>query len=316
MLSMTRPDRRQQAALSTAFAGAIDLSALKNKPVPGAAPGAPGKPTSKYNIEVTEASFGEVVQASTEVMVVFDLWSSRSALSASLSAVLDDVVDGGHGAWVLARVDIDTNPRVAQAFQAKEIPTIIAVAGGQPVDAYAGPAEDAPVRAWITGLLDTLRERLPGIRAAEEAAGVEPGPVEPAEDPRFVAAEDALMAGEYDTAKTELEQILAAEPGNARAMAALAQTVFLARTDALGPDIVQTADAAPADVALQCDAADFQVAGGEVEAAFDRLIAAVRALAGDERTTAREHLLELFTLFAADDDLVKQARRKLAAALY
>ena len=128
---MTRPDRRQQAALSTAFAGAIDLSALKNKPA-AAAPGAAGPqdPPSRYAIDVTEATFGEVVQASTEVPVVFDLWSARSSLSSSLSAALNAVVDEGYGSWVLARVDVDTNPRVAQAFQAREIPTIIAVAAG------------------------------------------------------------------------------------------------------------------------------------------------------------------------------------------
>ena len=313
---MTRPDRRQQAALSTAFAGAIDLSALKNRPAPGAPAGAPAAPTSKYNIDVTEATFGEVVQASADVLAVFDLWSARSTLSASLSALLNDVVDGGHGAWVLARVDVDTNPRVAQAFQAREIPTIIAVAGGQPVDAYAGPADDASVRTWITGLLDALRDRLPGIRAAEEAAGVESGPAAPEEDPRFVAAEDALMTADYETAQTELEQILAAEPGNVRAAAALAQTLFLARTDALPPETVAAADADQANVALQCDAADVQVAAGEVDAAFDRLISTVKRTAGDDRTAAREHLLSLFGLFAADDEQVKQARRKLAAALY
>jgi putative thioredoxin len=58
------------------------------------------------------------------------------------------------------------------------------------------------------------------------------------------------------------------------------------------------------------------VAGGEVAAAFDRLVAAVRRSAGDERTAAREHLIQLFSLFAIDDEMVKQARRKLAAALY
>ncbi|SDP30650.1 putative thioredoxin [Nakamurella panacisegetis] len=313
---MTRPDRRQQAALSTAFAGAIDLSALANRPAPGAAPAPDAKPPSKYNIDVTEATFGEVVQASTEVLVVFDLWSARSALSASLSAILNDVVDGGHGAWVLARIDVDTNPRVAQAFQAREIPTIIAVAGGQPVDAYAGPADEKSVRTWITGLLDALRDRLPGIKAAEDAAGIEPGPAAPEEDPRFLAAEDALMVADYETARTELEQILAEEPGNERATAALAQTLFLAHTDALPADTVAAADADPDNVPLQCDAADIQVSAGEVQAAFDRLIGVVKRTAGDERTAAREHLLSLFGLFAVDDDQVKQARRALAAALY
>ncbi len=314
---MTRPDRRQQAALSSAFAGAIDLSALKNKPATAGANGAAAQaPPSKFSIDVTEATFGEVVQASTDLPVVFDLWSGRSTLSTSLSAALNTVVEEGHGSWVLARVDVDTNPRVAQAFQAREIPTIIAVAAGQPVDAYAGPADETAVRGWIKALLDALRDRLPGIRAAEEAAGIESGPAAEPEDERFSVAEDALMAGEYDLARTELEQILAAEPGNARATAALAQTVFLAKTDALPPDTVERADATPDDVALQCDAADLQVAGGEVEAAFDRLVGVVRRSAGEERTMARERLIELFSLFAVDDELVKQARRKLAAALY
>ena len=311
---MTRPDPRRQAAVSAAFAGAIDLSALKKPAATSAA--APQTPPSRYAIEVTETTFGEVVQASTEVPVVFDLWSARSAVSTALSAALNTVVEEGYGAWVLARVDVDTNPRVAQAFQAREIPTIIAVAAGQPIDAYAGPADEPSVRLWITAVLDALRDRLPGIRAAEEAAGLESAPdVEP-EDVRFTAAEDALMAGEYETARLELEQILAAEPGNARAIAALAQAVFLARTDLLSPTTVEDAAAAPDDVGLHCDAADLLVAGGEVEAGFDLLIATVKRTAGPDRTAAREHLIELFTLFVPDDELVKQARRQLAAALY
>lgn len=313
---MTSPDRRQQAALSAAFAGAIDLSALKDKPGPTGSPAAQENPPSRYTIDVTEATFGEVVQASTDIPVVFDLWSVRSALSTSLSTLLNKVVDTGYGSWVLARVDVDTNPRVAQAFQAREIPTIIAVAAGQPIDAYAGPADEASVTAWITGLLDTLRDRMPGISAAEAAAGVEPGPAAEPVDDRFTVAEDALMESDYATAQAELEQILAADPGNSRATAALAQTVFLARTDLLPDSTIGDADAAPDDVGLQCDAADLLVAGGEVDAAFERLVATVKRTAGEDRTKAREHLIELFGLFAADDEMVKQARRKLAAALY
>jgi len=318
---MTRPDRRLQPALSTAFAGAIDLSAFKSRPPAASAPEAtetptsPPLPTSKYNIEVNEASFGEVVQASSEVLVVFDLWSTRSSLSSAISALLNEAVDSGHGSWVLARVDVDANPRVAQAFQASEIPTIIAVAGGSPVEQYTGAADAASVQAWITGLLNELRERLPGIRAAEEAAGVQ-GPAESPEDPRFVVAEEALMVGDYPTATTALQEILVAEPGNIRATAALAQTVFMARTDSLPPETISAADSDLANVALQADAADLEVTQGNVEGAFDRLVAAVRRTAGDDRTFAREHLIALFGLFASDDDLVTQARRKLAAALY
>ena len=79
---MTRPDRAQQAAFSSAFAGAIDLSALKTRPAPAGGQPAQQKPPSKYTIDVTEATFGIVVQASTEVLVVFGLWSGGATLLA------------------------------------------------------------------------------------------------------------------------------------------------------------------------------------------------------------------------------------------
>jgi putative thioredoxin len=159
---------------------------------------------------------------------------------------------------------------------------------------------------------------LPGIAPAEARLAAENGgEAEPEpEDPRFVAAEDALARGDYPAATLAYQQILAAEPGNTEAKAALAQTGLLARVDELPADAIARADAAPDDVELQKGAADAQVAAGDAEAAFARLIAAVRRTAGDERTAAREHLIELFGLFATDDPEVIKARRALAAALY
>ncbi len=313
---MTRPDRRQQAALSSAFAGAIDLSALK-QPAPAAgATTAPGAPPSKYAVQVTEATFGEAVSASADVLVVFDLGSTRSALSASLSQILNTVVESGSGAWILAHVEVDTNPRVAQAFGVREVPTVIAVAGGQPVEAYPGTPDEEGVRAWITGLLDELRPRLPGIAAAEAAAGgAEEGAAEPADDV-FAVAEEAVMAGDYDAANAEYQRILAVDPGNERAISAMAQVEFLTWVDSLPENSIELADGTPDDVPLQCAAADLLLASGEVESAFDRLIDTVRRTAGDDRAAARDHLVRRFSLFAPDDESVKQARRRLSAALF
>ena len=159
---------------------------------------------------------------------------------------------------------------------------------------------------------------LPGIEEAEARLAAERGDeVEPEpEDPRFVAAEEALAGGDYAAAELAYQQILAVEPANADATAALAQIGLLARVDKLPPDAIARADAAPDDVELQSNAADAQVAAGDAEAAFKRLVDVVRRTAGDDRTAAREHLVELFSLFAADDPEVIKARRALAAALY
>jgi putative thioredoxin len=323
---MSRPDPRQQAAaMPAAFAGAIDLSALKNRATAAAnGPAAPGGvapdagPPSPYVVDVDEASFGALLQESSRVLVVIDLWASWAEPGKPLSAILQRLAAASGGTWILGRVDVDANPRIAQAFGVQTLPMVVALAQGQPItDPLTAVVPEAAVRQWISSLLDALREHLPGIKEAEAQAGgavveAEPEP----EDPRFVAAEEALASGDYPAAELAYQQILAVEPGNAEAKAALAQTGLLLRVENVPADAIALADAAPDDTAAQRDAADLQLANGETEAAFARLVEAVRRTSGDDRVAVREHLVELFSLFPPDDQQVIKARRALAAALY
>ncbi len=310
--------------MPAAFAGAIDLSALKNRATAPAAGGVgtaangaePSGPRSPFVIDADEATFGGLLQASAQVPVVVDLWATWCEPCKQLSPILERLASEAGGAWILAKVDVDANPRIAQAFGVQSIPMVVALAKGQPVDAFNQALPEPQVRQWIASLLDALRDQLPGIREAEARAGTateaEPEP----EDPRFVAAEEALAAGDYAAAELAYQQILAAEPANAEAKAALAQTGLLARVEKLPPDTVARADAAPEDVQAQRDAADVQLADGDIPGAFARLVDTVRRTAGDDRAAAREHLVELFSLFPPDEPAVITARRALAAALY
>ena len=304
------------------MAGAVDLAALKarseaaaRQAATPAGPAASSADTASV-IDVTEASFqADVLERSMTVPVVVDLWATWCGPCTQLSPVLERLAAAGNGAWVLAKVDIDANPRIAQAFGVQSIPMVVAVVGGQPVDAFQGALPEPQVRQWIDALLDALRDRMPAIREAEGGAEAA-DPVEEPEDPRFTAAEDALDRGDYDAAAAAYEQILAAEPANEQAKAALAQVRFLARAQGVDPSAVSRADAAPDDVDAQLAAADAEVADNAVEAAFGRLVTAVGRTAGDERDRVREHLIGLFELFPADDPLVTAARRALARALF
>ena len=118
-------------------------------------------------------------------------------------------------------------------------------------------------------MIDQLRDRMPGIAAAEKAAAAA-GEVpvdEEVDDPRFTAAEDALDRGDYAAAEAAYTQILAAEPGNEQAAAALSQVRFLARAEQADPAAIARADAAPDDVDAQLAAADAEAAADRVEAA-------------------------------------------------
>jgi putative thioredoxin len=325
MNSVSRPDPRQAAqtaALSRAMAGAVDLSALKARSEAAARQNAAPQPEGdggggRFVVDVTEQTFqADVLERSLQVPVVVDLWAEWCGPCKQLSPVLERLAGAGNGAWILAKVDVDANPRIAQAFGAQSIPMVVAVAGGQPVDAFTGALPEPQVKQWISALLDALRERMPAIAQAEAGAAANGAPAEEPEDPRFTAAEEALERGDYAAAEAAYEQILAAEPANEQANAALAQVRFLARAEAADPSAVARADAAPDDVDAQLAAADAEVATDRAEAAFNRLVATVARTAGDERDRVREHLVGLFELFPADDPRVSSARRALARALF
>ncbi len=316
---MTDPrSQAAQAALSAAFSRAVDLSSLSRRPpAPGAAPEAPGAPDgaarSEYVIDATDATFQQVLQASASVPIVVDLWATWCEPCKQLSPVLEKLAAEGHGTWILAKVDVDANPGISQAFQVQSIPTVVALAGGQPVAAFSGAQPEPQVRAWITQLIDQLRDALPGIREAEAAA---PPPEPEPEDPRLTAAQDAADAGDFAAAAVAYQAILDVEPGNAEAAAGLAWSQLLQRAAAVDDAVTARSDEQPDDVALAAAAADLEVASGNAPAAFTRLVTAIARNADPERAQARTHLLDLFALFAPDDPDVMTARRALAATLY
>jgi putative thioredoxin len=315
---VSRPKPQQTIVMS----GAVDLSALKARAESAPrrdALDAPPAGGASWVLDVTEQSFQtDVIDRSMQVPVLVDLWASWCGPCKQLSPVLERLAKAGGGAWVLAKVDVDANPRIAQLFAVQSIPTVIAIAAGQPVDAFAGAQPEPQLKQWITALLDALRDRLPGIRAAERSGTDDAGgqPETEPEDPRFAAAEVALEAGDFQAAEAAYQQILSVESANERARVALAQVRFLMRAESLGPSAVAKADAAPDDVEAQIGAADAEVAAGTPERAFERLVGAVRRLTGEDCNRARGHLVELFELFSPDDPRVTSARRALARALF
>ncbi|WP_408610494.1 co-chaperone YbbN [Lentzea terrae] len=320
---MTRPDPRKTAALSAALSGAVDLGALKARAdaarQAAAAPPASGgadNGSAPWIVDVTEASFQAVVEQSLQVPVVVLLGASYSPESQQLASSLTRLAQSSGGSWILARVDLEQAPRIGQAFGVQSVPTVVAVAGGQPIDAFAGPLADAELSAWVARLLDALRDRLPGIRAGEARAGAPVAAEEVVEDPRIVAAEEAFERGDYASAQGYYSEILASEPGNELAKEGLAQARFAERAESVDPAVIAKADSAPEDVEAQLAAADAQVALQQVEEAFRRLVDTVRRVYGEDRDRVRQHLVGLFELFPADDPRVAAARRNLASALY
>ncbi|PWU52912.1 co-chaperone YbbN [Micromonospora globispora] len=288
--------------------GAVDLSALRT-PAPTPAPaksgppaGAPGGAVGGVTvIDVTEATFqSEVLERSLSTPVIVDFWAEWCEPCKQLSPVLERLAVEGGGAWVLAKIDVDANPRIAQMFRVQGIPMVYAVVGGQPIDAFSGVVPEAQLRQWI--------------QAVVKAGG---GTMAEPEDPRLDEADDALMSGDLDAAERAYRKILAESPADAAAEAGLAQVGLARRVAGADPQgAIAAAQANPDDVDAQLLAADIEVLSGMAEQAYKRLVDLVRRTSGDDREKVRQHLVGLFTIAGPDDPAVASARRALASALF
>jgi putative thioredoxin len=285
------------------LAGAVDLSALKQPPPSAGATPAGGAPGG---VEITEANIeAEVILRSSQVPVVVLLWSPRSEASAQLGQLLSGLADADGGKWALATVNVDAVPRVGQMFGVQAVPTVIALAGGQPLSSFQGAQPPEQLRRWIDSLLDATAGKLEA--GAEDAEEV---------DPELEKARAHLDGGDFDAALTAYQAILDAKPNHEEAKGAVRQIAFLQRATTQRPDALAAADAAPDDIDAALAAADVEILQQDVIAAFERLTALVKRTAGDERTAVRTRLIELFDLFDPADPQVIAGRRNLANALY
>jgi putative thioredoxin len=246
-------------------------------------------------IDVGEAEFSsKVLEASKTAPVVVDFWASWCQPCKTLSPVLERAAADGEGAFTLAKVDVDANQRLAQAFSVQSIPTVIAFRDGRPVDMFTGALPEAQVRAFISRL------------------------VPPAVDERVVAAESLIEAGNIAGAEASLRSLLEEDPVNSEAALALAGLLIEDGRTSEAVEILERQ--APTAEVKQMMAAARLIGSGEVDLAdpeesLPRLLSAVEA-GGEGREKARLTMIDIFDLLGPEHELTLEYRRRLASALF
>jgi putative thioredoxin len=280
------------------FGQAFDLSSLTKPKVD------PSIPMPGIQVTVENLS-NEILPLSLVRPVIVLMWSTRSPESVDMVKTLGKLEVDYQTAFALARVDIDANPEVAQAFQTKSVPYAVAIIAEQMVPLFEQSYPEAQVKMVIDKVLTLASEQ-----------GIGTAPVEQIE-PEEIEAMDALESGNYVAAEVAYKKWLARKPAENLAKLGLAQTQLLMRTEGMDlTTVVSQSAAAPSDIDLQLKAADVEIVNGGVEAAFARLLGTVKATKGDDRTKVKNHLLSLFALVDPSDPRLTAARKELASALY
>ena len=285
-------------ALPPNFGQAFDLSSL-GKPAPTSPNLAVGKEVTKENLA------SDFVELSMTKPVVLLCWTTRAPASLDTLAILGKLNKEDEGTWELGSIDVDSAPEVASALQARTVPYAVALVGGQPIPLFEEAKSEDEVKVVISKLLTIAAEQ--GIGSAPEEK------LEPEESEALAA----LEAGDLVLAEDAYKRFLARKPQDPYAKLGLAHTQLQLRIAGLDPAaVIAAANAAPSaiDAAMKC--ADIEVATGTVEPAFLRLLSLVKSTSGDERTTVKNRLLDLFSLVDPADPRVIKARAELANALF
>jgi putative thioredoxin len=299
---------RPRPPIGPALSGAVDLSALKQPPPASGDSRGDGSASAPAGVEVNETNFeDEILLRSNQMPVVVLLWSPRSEVCLQLADILSGLEADDNGKWALASVNVDVAPRVAQIFGVEVVPTVVALAAGQPLSSFQGAQPPEQLRRWVDSLLSATAGKLGGATDSDEPEEV---------DPALAQARRELEDNNLGAALDSYQAILDDDPNHVEAKGAVRQIAFLMRATAHGPEVIAAADAAPADIEAALAAADVQILSQDVAGAFDRLVAVVRRTSGDERTSVRTRLIELFELFDPADPEVIAGRRNLANALY
>ncbi len=270
-------------------------------------------------IDVTEADFAStVLEESRRRPVVVDFWAAWCGPCRVLGPVLERLADESEGSWLLAKLDVDSNPALSREFGVQGIPTVIAFRDGTAVNRFTGALPEAQVRAFIESLVPTEHDLL----TAQAEAALERGDVVAAESGfRSVLDGDqsheaaglglATILLDRDDAEGALE-VLGRLPRSedvkrmeaaARLFGGAGDLESLAAAAASGSDADRLAYAKALSV------------NGDVADAMEILVDIV-AGRGDLAEAARTSLLDLFELLGNDHALVSDYRRKLASALF
>ena len=272
-------------------------------------------------IDVTDETFTQIAQLSAVAPVVVDLWAEWCQPCKTLGPILEKVTAQLGGKILLAKVDVDSNPQLAQAFQAQSIPLVVAIVGGKPVQLFQGAVPEQQVLEVMNQLLALAEQQGVTGRLVVSGEGHDSVPgeagAEPELPPLHQEAFDAIEAGDYNAAVAAYEKAIVQNPRDADAQAGLAQVRLLSRLQGKTLDDIRArASAEPSNLEAQLDVADLDVSGGHIGDGFDRLLDLFAAGDEDSKQIVRERLLELFDIVGQTDPRVVSARARLTSLLY
>lgn len=303
------------SSVPSAGPSAVPSAARSVDPSTGSSVG----PPSAAVFDATDATFqADVIDRSHTTPVVVDVWAEWCGPCRTLGPILEGAVAARDGEVVLAKVDADTNPGVAQALRVQGIPAVFGFRDGQVVAQFTGVRPEAEIARFLDELSPSEADRAV-VRARtlegedREALLRHALELEPTHREAAIGLAETVL--DRDPAAA-LELVTPHRPDPAaEAVVTRAELAAGGAGDVDLAALSQAVDAGDADGSTLLELGRGLAASGRYDEAIERLLAAVE-LGGDVREPAREQLVALFNVLGDADGRVQAARPRLARALF
>ena len=297
--------------LNNSFRGAVDLSALANKVVKDKIGGqdTASVPVPAFSLDLSQSVVRSVIEISNIVPVLVSFWDKADAASVSLTAKLTKLSDNSSGKWFLAKLDIISEPELAQAFSMTTPATVAMILAGEPRPLFQGDQSEEDLITLIDKLIELAKSQ--GMQG-QLVIGEAKTPVEPELSPAEAKALDAMERGDFESAVEIYQKELKEKPNDETLLERVAQVKLVART--YSGEIEKELAVIPDSVDKAMRKADYLLAIGDAETAFDLLLQFFDQ--AEDRTAFVNHLVELFTAVGKTNPAVIKARRDLAAKMF
>lgn len=278
-------------------------------------------------VEINETNLQQTLEQSMQIPVLFYFWSERSQHCQHLTPLLDRLAQEYAGQFVLARLDCDAEPAVAQQFGLRSIPTVYLFQNGQPVDGFQGPQPEEAVRALLEKVLPKEEElkAQQAMQLMDEGKLIEALPLlkdawalsNQRSDIGFLLAEVLIGLTRSEEAEAVLK-VVPLQDQDTRYQGLVAQ-IELLKQAADTPEIQQLqqqieADPDNAELATQLALQYHQV--GRNEEALELLFSHLKKDLGAANGQARKILQDILAALGTGDALAAKYRRQLYSLLY